>query len=61
MFTNLGTNRKSKSTMMNLSENKEYLQHKKNIEALNVSKEEKKRLKFECWLLHIGNINTINI
>ena len=47
--------------MINLSEDKEYLQHKKNIEALNVSEEEKKRLKFECWLLHIGNINTINI
>lgn len=57
----MGTNRKSKSVMINLSENNEYLQHKQNIELLNVSEEEKKRLKFECWLLHIGNINTINI
>lgn len=47
--------------MINLSENKEYLQHKSNIEALEVSEENKNRLKIELWLLHIGNVNTINI
>lgn len=47
--------------MINLSQDKEYLQHKSNIEVLEVSKEEKNRLKIELWLLHIGNVNTINI